>query len=246
MAGLSEDVPCFMYLNLVQIAESFGVSEKVVEDWIHNEHLPYIPDRGRLLFDQAQVTDWAASRGLAAKAGFLAASNPAVTGGWKLEPLLRAGGIWRNVASAHLTSVFARVVTALPGATGPARQLLAQRVQMPGGITMAPVGSGMALPHLSTRVALGRDSGLVALIFLTEPLALHEPPADGVPVTRMLFFVAPSPRAHLDFLGKLSRALVKGPLRLLIAQGAPDEELFKAFSAIDAVAPGAPHQEVEK
>src|SRR5674476_1389998 len=55
-----------MYLNLIQIAESFGVAEKVVEGWIRDEGLPYTPDRSRLLFDRAQVTEWAAERGLAA------------------------------------------------------------------------------------------------------------------------------------------------------------------------------------
>ena len=42
-----------MYLNLIQIAESFGVSEKVVEDWVRKEGLPHTPDRGRLLFGMA-------------------------------------------------------------------------------------------------------------------------------------------------------------------------------------------------
>ena len=67
-----------MYLNLIQIAESFGVSETVVEDWIRNEGLPHTPDRGRLLFDRVQVANWAAARGLGAKAGFLALETPAL------------------------------------------------------------------------------------------------------------------------------------------------------------------------
>src|ERR1035438_9518710 len=54
-----------MYLNLIQIAESFGVSESVVEDWIRNEGLPHTPDRGRLLFDRVQVANWAAADMLA-------------------------------------------------------------------------------------------------------------------------------------------------------------------------------------
>ena len=58
-----------MYLNLVQIAESFGVSEKVVEDWIRDEGLPHMPDRGRLLFDRAQVAHWAAAHGLGGAGG---------------------------------------------------------------------------------------------------------------------------------------------------------------------------------
>ena len=67
-----------MCLNLIQIAESFGVSETVVEGWIRDEGLPHTPDRGRLLFDRAQVADWAAKRGLAAQAGFLAQQSSAL------------------------------------------------------------------------------------------------------------------------------------------------------------------------
>lgn len=233
-----------MYLNLVQIAESFGVSEKVVEDWIRNEGLPHIPDRGRLLFDRAQIADWATTRGLAAQAGFLAPANPAVAGGWMLEPLLRAGGIWRDVASEQLLPIFSRVISVLPGATPPVRQLLAQRLQATGGITIAPVGGGIALPHMSTRVTLGRDSGTVALVLLRGELTLPEPPPDGVPVTRLFFFIAPSPRAHLDLLGRLSRALSRGSLRALVMNGAPDDEIFKAMAAFDAAAPGGPSREV--
>src|ERR1035438_6233933 len=110
-----------MYLNLIQIAESFGVSEKVVEGWIRHEGLPHTLDRGRLLFDRAQVTEWAATRGLAAQAGFLAPDTSALTTRLRLGPLLRAGRIWRDVPAAEAPSVFERIVTALPGATPPVR-----------------------------------------------------------------------------------------------------------------------------
>ena len=70
-----------MFLNLIQLAESFGVSEKVVEGWIRDEGLPHTHDRGRLLFDRAQVAQWAATRGLAAQAGFLAPQTSALGAG---------------------------------------------------------------------------------------------------------------------------------------------------------------------
>ena len=108
-----------MYLNLIQIAESFGVSEKVVEGWIRNEGLPHTPDRGILLFDRAQVVQWAATRGLATQAGFLAPAPAALETPWRLEPLLRTGGIWRGVAAGDVPEVFAKVVAALPGVTPP-------------------------------------------------------------------------------------------------------------------------------
>lgn len=226
-----------MYLNLVQLAESFGVTEKVVQDWISNEGLPHTPDRGRLLFDRAQVAQWAAERGLATQAGFLAKTTmPAFATGWQLEPLLRAGRIWRDAAAAEVPGVFGRIVNHLPGTTPPVRQLLGQRLRAPGGVTMAPVGGGFALPHPAARVTLGRDSGLVALLLLRDGLALPDPPADGVPVTRLLFFIAPSPRSHLELLGRLSRLITRGKLREALARGAGDEEIYLAAGALDAEA----------
>jgi PTS system nitrogen regulatory IIA component len=233
-----------MYLNLIQIAESFGVSEKVVEGWIRDEGLPHTPDRGRLLFDRAQVVQWAANRGLASQVGFLAPNTSAFATGFRVEQLLHSGQIWRDVSAAEVPGVFDRVVAALPGVTPPVRQLLAQRLRAKGGVTLAPVGGGFALPHPSTRIALGREAGTVALLLLSSAMPLPEPPADGVPVTRLFFFIAPSPRAHLDLLGRLSRLLSRGPLRELVEKGASDDEIFRAVAAGDGAAAGASHPEV--
>lgn len=229
-----------MYLNLIQLAESFGVSEKVVEGWIRDEGLPHTPDRGVLLFDRAQVAQWATTRGLAAQAGFLAAATPALAGVLRLAPLLRAGGIWREVPAADLAEVFARVAAALPGATAAVRQMLAQRFRKPGGVTMAPIGRGYALPHPGTRVALGRDAGAMALILLRDPLPPLETRVDQVPVTRLLFFIAPSPRAHLDMVGRISRLLSGPALRQALDQGVPDERIYQVLEAADAAAAGKP------
>jgi len=223
-----------MYLNLIQVAESFGVSEKVVESWIHDEGMPCTPDRGRLLFDRAQVAEWAAERGLGARAGFLAPEKSTLTSPLRAGPLLRAGGIWRGVPATEVPNVFERIITGLPGATPPVRQLLGQRMKAKGGVTMAPIGGGFALPHPSARITLGRDSGIIALLLLRDALSLDEPPADGVPVTCLFFFIAPSPRAHLNLLARLSRDLTRSSLREVVQMGAPDEEIFKIVEATDA------------
>ena len=223
-----------MYLNVVELAESFGVSEKVVEDWIRDEGLPSVPDRGRLLFDRARVALWAAAHGLTARAGFLAPENGAFTSGLDLAPMLRIGGIWRDVPKSGVAEVLERVVAALPSVPQAVRVLLGQRLRAKGGINWAPVGLGFALPHFSTRVTLGRDAGVVALLCLREALTLTEPPLDGVPVTRLFFFIPPSSRAHLDTLARLSRAVAQGPLRGLVERNAPDEEVFLALAAADA------------
>ena len=226
-----------MYVNLIQIAESFGVSEKVIEGWIRDEGLPHTSDRGRLLFDRAQVAQWAAKRGLASQIGFLAPERSAFATGVRLESLLRAGGIHRDVRASQLPDIIERVVSALPGTSPSVRKLLLERLAAHGGVTIAPVGGGFALPHPAARISLGRDSGALALICLRDPLRLTESALDTVPVTRLFFFIAPSPRAHLDLLGKLGRLLTRGPARDLILGNAPDEAIFEAVADSDA-APG--------
>ncbi|HUC86155.1 MAG TPA: PTS sugar transporter subunit IIA [Candidatus Acidoferrales bacterium] len=220
-------------MNIIQLAESFGVEENVVEGWVRNEGLVAIKDRDRLLFDRSQVVDWAAARGLAAKAGFLAAAGRARLAATRLEPMLRVGGIWRDVSAAQVLDVLEIIVGKLPGATPPVRKLLAQRLRLPEGVSWAAVGGGLALPHLRTPVALGRDAGIFAVVLLRDALALKEPVPDDVPVTRLLFFVAPSPRAHLELLGQLSSALVRGGLREPVLNGVADEEIFAALRAAE-------------
>ena len=231
-----------MYLNLIQIAESFGVSEKVIEGWIRDEGLPHTLDRGRLLFDRAQVAQWAAKRGLASHIGFLAPERTAFATDVSLVSLLRAGGIFRDVHASELPQVIERVVSALPGASPSVRKLLVDRLGSHGGVTIAPVGGGFVLPHPATRISLGRESGTLALICLRHPLRIPEP-VDAVPVTRLFFFIAPSPRAHLDLLGRLGRLLRRGPARDLILGNAPDDAIFAVVADHDAGAGISPNED---
>ena len=221
-----------MYLNVVQVAESFGVEESVIRSWVRDEGMPHVPERGRLLFDRAQVAAWAVERGLAAKVGFLApeaSARGAASGASR--PCSGPAASGATCEAAAILGVLETVVARLPGATPNVRQLLAQRVRAPGGVIWAPVGNGLALPHLRSPVALGRDSGVLAMLFLREPLAMDEPAPDGVPVTRLLFFVAPSPRAHLELLARLSAALQQGELRRQVLEAASDEAIFAALAA---------------
>lgn len=222
-----------MFLNVIQLAESLGVEENIVEGWIRNEGLPYVTDRGRLLFDRTQVVSWAESHGLAAKVGFLAPERSQIQGGKKLETMLRTGGVWREVPAASVLNLLADLVAKLPGATPPVRQMLQQRLRTPNGISWALVGGGLALPHLRIPIALGRDAGIMAIVLLRDALAVNEPTPDEQPITRLLFFVAPSPRAHLEMLAQLSTALLRGNLQKLMNASAPDDELFAAVAAAE-------------
>src|ERR1044072_4225612 len=124
------------------------------------------------------------------------------------------------------------------------RELLLQRVRAQGGIVWAPIGGGLALPHLRSPVALGRGARAPALTMLHDAVPAGDSAAAQFPVTRLFFFVAPSPRAHLEILAQLSAALSQRGLRRLVLEGAPDADLFASLAgsgepgAAPARAPG--------
>lgn len=224
-----------MFLNIVQLAESLGVEESEVESWVRKDGLPHVNDRKRLLFDRAQVVDWASSRGLTARVGHLAPERAAAPAEKHLETMLQTGGIWRDIPAAGVAGVFAEIMAKLPGTTPPMRQMLQQRLRGPNGISWALVGKGFALPHPRIPIALGRDAGIFAIVLLRDALAANEPAPDGEPVTRLLFFVAPSPRKHLEILARLSTALTRGTLRQLINESVSDGEIIAAVAAVENI-----------
>jgi PTS system nitrogen regulatory IIA component len=70
-------------------------------------------------------------------------------------------------------------------------------------------------------------------VLLRDALTVNEPAPDEQPITRLLFFVAPSPRAHLEMLAQLSTALSRGNLRKPIVDGATDDVIFAAVAAAE-------------
>jgi PTS system nitrogen regulatory IIA component len=79
---------------------------------------------------------------------------------------------------------------------------------------------------------------LLAILLLRGALEFDDAPLDGVPITRLLFFIAPSPRAHLELLAQLSTALTRGRLRDLLLNSAADAEIFGALSVAEATTAG--------
>ena len=219
-----------MYLNLTQIAESFGVSEHVVTEWVRKEDMPHVHDRDRILFEKGPVLAWAARKGLAANAGFLVQSAQPLTAALDLAALLKRGGIWRDISPEDLPGVFERVLDALPGLTPAVRGMLVRRMTSSNGLTAAPIGRGFALPHPASGIFLGKACALVALIKLNAPWALASPP-DGIPVTRLLFFISPTPRQHVNMLGLLARCISSGLLEQALDKGGDDEALVRALVA---------------
>lgn len=218
-----------MYLNVVQLAQSFGVSENTIEEWVRHEKLPHTHDQGRLIFDRQQVADWAAARGYTNQAGLLVESSASRVDVSRLDlaEWLGRGGVHRDVVGASLPDVLAAVTQTMTGLAPAFAAVLAQRARRADAVSMTGVGHGWALPHLATRLALPGAGGTAALLFLRAPIELDPPPTDRVPVERMLFFVAPTARLHLEVLARLGELLSDADARSALVASAADETLAR-------------------
>jgi PTS system nitrogen regulatory IIA component len=147
--------------------------------------------------------------------------------------LLRRGGIWRDVADADLVGILQQSMLGLPIAASGVRDRIVRRLSKKHGVTFAAVGGGFALPHLRVRSRLTGDCSTVALVLLRTSLAAGEPAPDGVPITQLLFFVAPSARAHLELLRRLCRLLDRGGLRRQLRQNPSDAQILETVEAFD-------------
>ena len=220
-----------MHITLQQITESFGVSEATVKDWVERQSLPHALDRGRLLFNREEVRAWARQRGFEARSGFLSKELAAAEGNSSLEALLRTGGIHRDTPAKEVRTALAEVIDAAPGLSTAIRQLLKNQIHSPDRLIWAPAGHGYAMPHLKARVALGRNAGIVALVLLKEPLQMDGSPVDDIPVRRLLFFIPPSPREHLDLLARLAHLARCEAFAHCLETKPDDEKIYQAAGA---------------
>ena len=138
----------------------------------------------------------------------------------RLGPLLRAGGIWRDVPAAEVPEVFERIVTALPGATPPVRQLLGQRLRAEGrrddgaGRRRFRPAASQRAHHAGPRL---RHGGVVA----PARRAACRPSRRRMACRSRGCFSSSRPRrARISICSAGSAAaLARGPLRELVAQG---------------------------
>jgi nitrogen PTS system EIIA component len=84
------------------------------------------------------------------------------------------------------------------------------------------------------------------MLSLTAPLKASDKAPDDQPITRLIFFIAPSPRRHLELLARLSSALRDPALRKLVLENEAPEQIIAAVRQFDQHGAFGKSQEVRK
>lgn len=146
-----------------------------------------------------------------------------------LPDLLRIGGIWRNLKTSEVAQTMNLVLEKLRNIDPDQTALLKNQVNTLGALHWAPLGEGVAMPHLRLPASCEKNAGLFALLLLSDPMTLPVPTPDGLPIKQILFFVSPSTKAHIQIVSQISSHLILGPFKKLLTEGASDVEILRAL-----------------
>lgn len=178
-----------------------NVPEKIIYQWIRHRNLPHYRVEEQFRFNREELLEWATSSGV--EISPYLESEPQILP--TLAESLEAGGIHYSVQGQDKASVLEAVVATLPLPAEVDRSLLYQVLLAREALGSTGIGNGIAIPHVRNPIILNIPRPMVALCFLSQPVAFAS--LDGRPVETLFTLICSTVRAHLSMLSKLSLAL---------------------------------------
>lgn len=213
-----------MKLSVQEAAALLGADEERVHDWIEEDGLPAQRIRGQYRINRTELLEWATEHDITlAPRLFSRSEDP--TDVPSLEAALRAGGIHFRVAGNELATVLRNIIALLPLEDDVDREMLLHFLIARDELAVAPIGDGIAIPHVRTPIVLSQSGSTAALAFLIEPLAMAAP--DDKPVDTLFFLICPTVHAHLAMLAKLAFCLRAPAFRDALRRRAPADEILR-------------------
>jgi PTS system nitrogen regulatory IIA component len=214
-----------MKLTVQDVGRMFGAPERQIERWIRDEGMPHHRVHGQDFFHHAELLEWANTRGIRIAAEAPASVRPPA--GWSsFTDALTAGGIHYGVPATDRETLLRAVVDTLPETSDLDRDLLFEILLARESAGSSGIGEGIAIPHVRAPIVADVDRSLVSLCFLDRPIDFDA--IDGKPVHTVFMIIAPSIRAHLSLLSKLSATLHDPEVREALSARAPADEILAA------------------
>jgi PTS system nitrogen regulatory IIA component len=214
-----------MKLTVQDVGRMFGAPERQIERWIRDEGMPHHRVHGQDFFHHAELLEWANARGIRIAAEAPASVRPPA-GSPGFADALAAGGIHHGVPAADRETLLRAVVERLPETSDLDRDLLFEILLARESAGSSGIGEGIAIPHVRAPIVADVDHAFISLCFLDRPIDFGA--IDGKPVHTVFTIIAPSIRAHLSLLAKLSATLHDPEVREAMSSRAPAGRILAA------------------
>jgi nitrogen PTS system EIIA component len=211
-------------LSVQEAAALLGADEERVQDWIEESGLPAQRIRGQYRINRTELLEWATEHDITLAPRVFARSEDPVDVP-SLADALRAGGIHAGVRGGELATVLRNIIALLPLEDDADRDTLLHFLIARDELAVAPIGDGIAIPHVRAPIILSPAGSTAALAFLIDPLAIPAP--DGEPIDTLFFLICPTVHAHLAMLAKLAYCLRTTEFRDALRRRAGAEEILR-------------------
>jgi nitrogen PTS system EIIA component len=219
-----------MQLTVKEAAQFLNVPEQKVHSWIDDGEIPFSRAHGRIRFNEAELLEWATSRGLRASQELRSTADAQAAPG--LADALALGGVHEGVTGTDREAAIRAAVERLPLGPGADREMLVEVMLAREAAGSTAVGDGIAIPHVRAPVVQNGVQPAVALCTLARPVDFGA--RDGKPVHTLFLLVTPTITAHLQILARLAAALHDPEFKAAVLRRAPVEEILAHARRLDA------------
>jgi len=183
------------YLNIKQVAEYLGVSEKTVYRLLDKEEIPAVKVGRQWRFYMGDVESWLKKeKPEASVEQYSDDSVPDVSSEVSIHNLLKNSGICLDVSGESKEVVFKNAVTAIDLEPGIAKNELVSALIAREELCSTGIGQGIALPHPRHPNRFKFVSSSVFLCFLENKIDFDA--IDHLPVSSLFFVFARNERAR--------------------------------------------------
>lgn len=221
-----------MQLTIREAASYFGVNEPTVRRWISQRGMPAHEVYERIYLNPLELWEWAVEQGIPVSRGLLEKARRTPEEIPPLAELLRAGGIFHDVAGTTKPEVLRAMVERLPLPPEFDRDFLLNIFEAREAMGSTGIGDGIAIPHVRNPVVLHVERPFVTLCLLRHPVDFEAP--DGKPVHALFLVVSLTVPAHLKILAQLGFVLRDSLLRELLRAAAPPEAILDRVEYVEA------------
>ncbi len=191
-----------MKLTIKEVAKCLQLPLSTVERWIRQGRIPIQRSGNNLTFTDSAIEKWAESHNLPFTKPH---KDRALQEDYELEnllPVMKRGGIFRNVQGDNVPAVLQCAVNKMPALSASVKIRLYERLLEREHLTSTGIGKGVAIPHPHDPLADVIDKPLIATCFLEKPVDFAA--IDDKPVFVMFILISPTIKLHLHLLSRLS------------------------------------------
>lgn len=217
-----------MQLTVRDVSQAIRVPEKQVHHWIQGQGLPASEVNGQYRLNAFKLMEWLTLQQMSIPSVFLA---PAFVQALRLDDALKAGGLIKGAGFGEGVTVLKSLVSSLDLPAGYDRDNLVLFLQAREPVATTTLADGIALPHPHFPVIIPGRPATLSLCYFDKPVALQT--SNPTRVHTLFMLLAPTPKAHLWLLAKLSHGLKDPQFCRAVSDHQPLETVLRLAGAIE-------------